>query len=209
MKELTSLFMLFAFIACRGQTHQTIHLHITNRSSHQIDSILIPYNNIKLSEVGIGKTAKVELNISTALRSTDEGAFPLYIFQNGRKINTNWGFHDWGTFAAANEFIYLFDNGVSAKDENLPKPQKFILHIGDNTSTKIDSVTVEPGILEKQYIRSRGIELILDFEKFQRDPIIKIHQQEKLFVARIAHDWKDWNNTQEIVYIYDTGKAVN
>ncbi len=191
--------------SCIAQDNSKKHfVSIINKTTIAIDSVLL-YPKLKmLQPLGPRKIWTIQIDLED-VKTSGEGAFPIFIFQNNKKYSAQWGFHDWGYMAKQHDSVYLFANGVNYKEENLIKPVDFILFIGYKTSEKIDSIRVAPGTIRKQFDRSLNTELILDFDKFKIDPQIKIYQQGKMFNVRIDHDWTDWNNAQEIIKIYDNG----
>jgi hypothetical protein len=204
MKEYLLLqFFIYFLISCTGQEKKGKYsLHIINKSSMPIDSILI-HKGIKISqEVGIGQTKSVEIDLSNE-DIAGEGAFPSFIYQNGKKYYAQWGFHDWSKLAKTYDSIYLFDNGVNYKNENLVKPKELTLFLIDKMSSGIDSIYTEA--LITKYVKPTYIELSLDFGKIEKNPVLKIYQGGKFFIVGVDHDWNDWNNTQEFIYVYDEG----
>jgi hypothetical protein len=197
-------FLLFgiSFFSCRGHDVDIITLQITNRSHNLIDSIIIPYKKIKIKNVEVGETETVKIDVSD-YNSYDEGIIPVYIYQNQRKFTGQFGLHDWAVFAKKEEHIYLFDKGINNKDEPLLKPTDFTLLIISKTLAGIDSVDLSPLVLRTKKISKSFTDLTLDFNLFEKEPLIKIYQKRKLYIIKVDHDWNNWNDNADVIYVYD------
>ena len=197
----------FCFWGCNwGKNSETIILHITNRSHWPIDSIIVPYKETKIKEsIEAGKTFTFKLDVSL-FNSGHEGAIPIFLYQSKKTFSGQFGFHDWGVFAKKEEHLYLFDNGINYKDELLQKPLEITLFIIPMASAAIDSIEIALAILKRKNIRATHTELTLDFELFEKEPEIKLYQKGKVYKIKIEHDWNNWNNNQEFIYVYDNGE---
>lgn len=195
-----------SFFGCSlGKNSDTIILHITNRSHSPIDSIIIPYKETKIKEsIETGNTFTIKLDVSR-FNSGHEGIIPVFLYQNKKSFSGQFGFHDWGVFAEKEEHIYLFDNGINYKDELLQKPLEITVFIIPKTSAAIDSIEIALAVLKKKNITVTYTELILDFDLFEQKPEIKLYQKGKWYILKVDHNWDNWNNTQEIIYVYDNG----
>ncbi len=204
--KLLLLLSLIFFMSCKGQKNlDTITIHVTNRSHNPIDSIIVPYKQIKVKEgVGIGKTFSINIDVNQ-LGSYSEGYFPIFIYQKERKFIGQFGFHDWGTLTKKEEHVYLFDKGINYKDEALKKPVELQLFIIPKTSLGIDSVVISQSALKKKNVASTFTELLLDYESFEKAPEIKIYQNGRSYILKIDHDWDNWNYNQEFIYVLDNG----
>jgi len=196
----------FCFLGCNWEKNSdTLILHITNRSHSPIDSIVIPYKETKVKEkIEAGKTFTIKLDVSQ-FNSGHEGFIPVFLYQNKKSFSGQFGFHDWGVFAEKEEYIYLFDHGINYKDEELKKPIEMNLLLIPKTSLGIDSIEVALSVLKKKNINATYTELILDFELFEKEPEIKLYQKGTWYILKVDHNWDNWNNTQEIIYVYENG----
>lgn len=209
MKKKLLLQLLLSFlISCSGQDkEEKYYLHIVNKSSQTIDSICIHGNKKISEEVNAGQAKTIDIDLSNDDIS-GEGGFPLFIYQSDIRYTARWGFHDWGQMARKYDSIFLFDNGVNYTNKNLVKPKEFTLFLTDKMSPAIDSIHTEA--LKTMILKQGGgFELRLDFDKFENNPVLTIYQKDKVHNTRIEHNWKDWNNIQEFLFIYNNGIISN
>ena len=192
--------------SCNAQDQDIIILNVTNRSGGAIDSIIIPYKKIAIKQpLAADKSIAIKMDIGDLKNSNREGVIPFFIFRNNKKFFGHFGFHDWGVFPKKAESVYVFDNGINFKDEPIPKPTYLTLFLIPKTSFGIDSIKVAPSILKKKNIEKNYTELVLDFELFEKEPEIKLYQKGRAYTLKVEHDWNNWNNNQEIIYVYEEG----
>lgn len=200
--------IFFYFISCTGQRQQKIILTITNRSLQPIDSVIIPFNKMSiLTKINQNESKTIIADVSKH-NSYSEGASGLTIWQNGKRFNATWGFHDMGNFPNTKESIYFFENGINNMDEILKKPEILRIYLINKTGIAIDSIIAEGTALVKQFHHNEfTTKLELNYELFQKAPNLKIIQAGKAYIVNISHDWENWNeNTnQESVYLYENG----
>jgi hypothetical protein len=169
-----------------------------------IDSVIIPYKEIKAVSIRPGEKYTLIVDVSD-FNNQHEGVIPFYIFQNQKKISGSFGFHDYGMFFKKEEYIYVYDKGFNYKDEDLKKPDLIKIFLVRKISYAIDSIEISPLILKKKTFQSTFIELLLDYALFEKNPEIKFYQKGKPYMIKVEHDWDNWNYNQVILEIYDNG----
>jgi hypothetical protein len=204
MKSSLLLFILYLYSACKGQ--KQVELNIVNRSHHPIDSLVISYIPLKFSEkIRSNETKIIEVNPPDF-----QGEFPLILtlYQSGKKFNAMWGSCNFGC-TITNQHIYLFDQGITYKDEKPKEPEQLVLYIMDKTSSVIDSV-VAKGIQEIKKGPSY-FEITFDYKKLKTDPTLNVYSKNKIFNIKVSHDWDNWgwnlNGNKEFIYVYDNGES--
>lgn len=205
MKNIFVISLLFcSIIGCKGQEKKD-EVRIINRSSSIIDSIIIPSMNLKIYEQ-IKTNGEKKIKVNFPEYSSGKNLLILFLNAKGKKVQALWGLCDLGSCSIMNKDIYLFDHGINYKDENLLEPKELSLFLIDKTSEKIDSIkALIPNAIKNKSETPKYIELSLDFKKIKNYPSLKIFQKDTSYVILIDHDWNDWNNNQEIVYVYDKG----
>lgn len=196
--------LLYLALGCSCNLfQQKIRISITNYSTASIDSIIVPYKNTKFNKKIYSRETRT-IEVEMPKRIPNKSGLSLYLYQKGKKNVIGWGYCDLECIQTIKN-IYVFDNGITFKDEKLLKPKEITLYVFDRTSKRVDSIIPANGSLKKKNITNKYIELNLDFENFEKDPKLKIYQQGKIYIIKVDHNWEDWNSTQEIVNVYDNG----
>jgi hypothetical protein len=207
MRIFSFLAMLtFCFNSCKGQqSNSKVKIWITNRSHSVIDSVVFTgLNGDGIGTIGINESRNIELNVS-GVDAYQKGIMQMIIYSGGKKLPASWGLHDLGKFLNTEEHVYVFDNGFNIKDKSVERPQELTIILVNKSLSPIDSVTAFPSTLNKLNVQPNFWELKLNFESIQKNPFLNIYQQEKRFKVLIDHDWNNWNNTQEFLYLHNNG----
>ena len=195
------LFLLLALTSCYGQ--KNITLTFVNKSSNQIDSIIVIENkNINLGKLNVGQQYSKHLS-NIKFSTNNEGSFSFIAYLNDKKFTGSWGFHDFGMFGSNQEVLYVFDNGISYSDKQLLKPQEFKLYFYNTTEKNIDTIlSLNNSIIKINERTPRNIEIIYDYNKFESSPeFIGIFSADKMSSKIDFHDFSNWNNNQASLYL--------
>lgn len=109
----TFLFLsLYCFCSCNLQQKKA-KISISNYSSSVIDSIVLPYKNLKIYEkISLKETKTIEVDIPEPYPSEKSGLY-LYLYQRGKRTTVSWGYCDMGTCIQTLKNINVFDNGIN------------------------------------------------------------------------------------------------
>lgn len=198
------LMVSFLFVACQNPSEKNVQLMITNRTSYEIDSVVISHPAMVKKKLKAGDSVRFDIN-TTTINSYKEGIQSGYVFFNKRKIFFQWGFHDWGHFGAKPERVYVFNHGINHLDRDTKKPEVielFLLKPGNN----VDSIysTGNPILFGKKD-SSGTIKVVFDYTKFENNPVLSIRINGMEHEKKItSHDFENWDDNRIWLY-YDKG----
>jgi hypothetical protein len=202
MKSFLSLIFFSLVVTCSScENAKVVELTITNRTNSVIDSVLFPLTNIKWETIEPGKFKKAKIDLSN-VDASRKGMLPLLIFQGSKKIEWSWALHDFGQFSDK-ESYFLFDNGININDQPLVSPKVLTVALINKSNSKIDSIVANSLISYREHPTFYKIEL--NFTELQKNPTFIIYQNTTPIKVLVEHDWNNWNNTQEILYLYKNG----
>lgn len=206
MNKMKIVFAVYAFLflGCVYFVREKANIVIKNYSHRNIDSIYIPITkDFVKGPVFPGAREKIAVMIPRSTKH--KSGLSIDIFQNGIKKSVTYGYCDPGFGCTQTDtVISVYNHGITTNNRSLDEPAEYFLYLFDKTSKRIDSVTVEKGILIKEG-DTNGKIFILNYALFRQDPVINIymHGLVKSFPYRIEHDWDNWNSYQKIVEIFD------
>lgn len=183
--------------SCKSQTNLVV-IEIHNRSSKPIDSIVVQKKSVL--NIAPGKTTHI-LGDLTKESVSGKGAFPLDIYQNGKRFPARWGFHDWGVVFSAKDSIYLYDHGLSFNGQPLQMPPTLSLFFSLCKSQHIDSIySLNNSIMKIRESSPLHREVVYNYKLLREKPVFLMRMEGKEYRKDLrSHDFENWNNAQDFL----------
>lgn len=202
IRTLFFLVLNFSLLSCNRQ--EKVEVSITNRSSSKIDSVVFPFVKEKMAgSIDPGQIRSIEVYL-TSKQLANDGSLPFYIHQNGKRFPGDYASRGMGALSQKHYDYYFFENGINNKDVPLQRPREFTLYVADQSKTPADSISVSESLIRMTKLE-KSLEIVVDFEKFSKNPVLKVSRNGSTTDLRLSRDWTNWNTTQEIIYINETG----
>lgn len=94
-------------------------------------------------------------------------------------------------------------------DEPIKKPTQFTLVIIDESKNKIDSLLINRKFVMQSKKRDNYQELLIDYDWMEKNSFIKILLDGKHYIINLNHDWRNWYDNKETIFIYENGYSLN